>query len=93
MFKLYNKNARIAGACIFEHISHFFLGFLLLTSSIYVFTELLENSLMLAKIDLFKVSSRNTKKRFQTCLKLTIKTQERRQCRRSGVFIVNFKHI
>ena len=27
------------------------------------------------------------------CLKLTIKTLERRHWRRSGVFIVNFKHI
>ena len=25
--------------------------------------------------------------------KLTIKTPERRQCRRSGVFIVNFEHL
>ena len=28
-----------------------------------------------------------------TCSKLTIKTPERRQCRRSCVFIVNFEHI
>ena len=27
------------------------------------------------------------------CTKLTIKTPERRQWRRSGVFIVNFEHI
>ena len=27
------------------------------------------------------------------CLKLTIKAPERRQSRRSSVFIVNFKHI
>ena len=27
------------------------------------------------------------------CLKLTIKTSERRHWRRSGVFIVNFEHI
>ena len=27
------------------------------------------------------------------CSKLTIKTPERRQWRRSGVFIVNFEHI
>ena len=29
----------------------------------------------------------------ETCSKLTIKTPERRQRRRSGVFIVNFEHI
>ena len=28
-----------------------------------------------------------------SCTKLTIKTPERRQWRRSGVFIVNFEHI
>ena len=27
------------------------------------------------------------------CLKLTIKIPERRQWRRSGIFIVNFEHI
>ena len=30
---------------------------------------------------------------FEICSKLTIKTPERRQERRSGVFIVNFKQI
>ena len=29
----------------------------------------------------------------ETCSKLTIKIQERRQWRRSGIFIVNFEHI
>ena len=28
-----------------------------------------------------------------TCSKLTINTQERRQWRRFGVFIVNFEHV
>ena len=32
-------------------------------------------------------------KRCEICSKLTIKTPERRQWRRSGVFIVNFEHI
>ena len=45
-----------------------------------------------AGIYLLKVSNRNTKTRFEICSKLTIKTPERRQWRRSGVF-VNFKHV
>ena len=35
-----------------------------------------------AKIYLFKVNHRNTRKRSETCPKLTIKTPERRQWRR-----------
>ena len=46
-----------------------------------------------AGIYLFKVSSRNTRTRCEICLTLTIKTPELRHWRRSGVFIVNFKHI
>ena len=42
---------------------------------------------------MFKVNNRNTKTRCKICLKLTIKTPEWRQGRRSGVYIVNFKHI
>ena len=41
-------------------------------------------------IYLLKVHNRNTRKK---CSKLTIKTPERRQSRRSGVFVVNFEHI
>ena len=39
-----------------------------------------------------KSINRNTRKRCETCSKLTIKTPERRR-RRSGVFIVNYEHI
>ena len=46
-----------------------------------------------AKIYSFKVNNRNTRKRCEMCSKLTIKTPERRQWLRSGVFIVNFEHI
>ena len=46
-----------------------------------------------AKIYLFKDSNRNTRKRCEICSKLTVKTPEWRQWRRSGVFIVNFKHV
>ena len=38
-----------------------------------------------AKIDLFKVNNRNTRKKCEICSKLPIKTP--------GVFIVNFEHI
>ena len=53
---------------------------------------------------LFEINNRNTKKRCETCSKLTIKTPEWRQCeicskltiktpeqRRSDIFIVNFE--
>ena len=42
---------------------------------------------------MFKVSNRNTKPRCEVCSELTIKTPERRQWLRSGVFIINFEHI
>ena len=41
----------------------------------------------------FKVNNRSTRTRCEICSKLTIKTPERCQCSRFGVFIVNFKHI
>ena len=40
-----------------------------------------------------KVNNRNTRTRCEICSKLTIKTPERRHCRRSSVFIVNLEHI
>ena len=46
-----------------------------------------------AGIHLLKVNNKNTRTRCEICSKLTIKTPERRQWRRSGVFIVNFEHI
>ena len=42
---------------------------------------------------MFKVSYRNSRTRYETCSKLTIKTPERRHWRPSGDFIVNFEHI
>ena len=42
---------------------------------------------------MFKFNNRNTRTRYEICSKLTIKTPERRQWRRSVVFIVNFKRI
>ena len=49
-----------------------------------------------SNIYLFKVKNRNTSKRCKICSNLTIKTSEprqRRQRRRSGVFIVKLEHI
>ena len=43
--------------------------------------------------DMFKVNSRHTRTRYEVCSKLTIKTPERRQWHRPGIFIVNFEHI
>ena len=50
-------------------------------------------SQFLPNIYLFKVNNRNTRKRCEICLKLTIEIPERRHRRRSVVFIVNFEHI
>ena len=42
---------------------------------------------------MFKVNNRDIRVRCKICLKLTIKSPERRHWRRSGVFIANFEHI
>ena len=42
---------------------------------------------------MFKVNNRNTRTNCEICPKLTIKAPDRRQWRRSGVFIVNFEHV
>ena len=46
-----------------------------------------------AGIYLLKVDYRNTGTSKEISSKLTIKTPEWRQLRRSGVFIVNFEHV
>ena len=46
-----------------------------------------------AGIYLLKVNNKNTRTRCEICSKLKIKTPERRQKRRSGVFIVDFEDI
>ena len=38
-------------------------------------------------------NNRNTKKSYEICSKLTLKTPERRHWHCPGVFIVNFDHI
>ena len=42
---------------------------------------------------MFKVSNRNSRTRCELCSKLSIKTPERRQWRRSSIFINNFEYI
>ena len=46
-----------------------------------------------ANIYLFKVKNGNPRKIYESCSKLTVKTPERRQWRRSGVFVFNFEQI
>ena len=46
-----------------------------------------------AGIYLLKLNDRNARIRCEICSKLTIKTTERHNRRRSGVFTVNFEHI
>ena len=46
-----------------------------------------------AGIYLLKVNNRDTRTRCEICSKLTIKTPERRQWRRSGVFNFNLERI
>ena len=46
-----------------------------------------------AGIHMFKVNNSNTRTRCEICSKLTIKTLERRNWCRSGVFIVNIERI
>ena len=44
-------------------------------------------------INMVRVNNKNTNTMCEICSKLTLKKPERRQWRRSGVFIVNFEHI
>ena len=46
-----------------------------------------------AGIHLLKVKNGNLRTSCRICSKSTIKIPERRQWRRSGIFIVNFEHI
>ena len=42
---------------------------------------------------MFKVKNRNNRTSCKICSKLTIKSKEQGQWRRSGVFVVYFEHI
>ena len=50
-----------------------------------------ENTLI--GLGLLNISKRNIKRNFEICLKLTIKTPDRRHWRRSGIFTVSFEQI
>ena len=52
-----------------------------------------EQDLILSRTCPVNIYLKNTWKRYEICLKLTIKTPERRQWRCSGVFVVNFENI
>ena len=56
----------------------------------YYSTKMLTQHL---NVCLFKVNNRKSRKRCEICLKLTIKTPERRHWPRSGVFIINFEQV
>ena len=56
-------------------------------------SKLIHSSYNPAGIYLINVININTRTRCEICSKLTVKTAERCQWRRSGVFIVNFEHI
>ena len=58
-----------------------------------MFDRVLNTPLFPAGNCIFKVNNRNTRTRREICLKLTIKTPERRYWRRSGVFVANFDHM
>ena len=59
----------------------------------HILLEVLEADTPSAGIYLLKVNNGNTRTRCEICSNLTIKMQERRQWRRSGIFIVNFENI
>ena len=71
---------------MFHFFSYYFHHFLEFPRTLCVCLQFRIN------IYLFKVNNRNIRKRWETRSKLTIKTPERGQWRRSGVFIVNFEH-
>ena len=68
-----------------EHISHLFLGFLLLSLNKLMLAEYVLEQTFPTSIYLLKSNNKNTGTRCETCSKLTIKTP--------AVFIVNFEHI
>ena len=70
-----------------------FLQTFAVTACNSVSTNLCIKDICPAGIYLLRVNNRNTRTRCEVCSKLTTKTPEWRQWRRSGVFIVNFEHI
>ena len=54
---------------------------------------IVESRLHPSNVYLFKVNNRNTRKRFEKCSKLTIKTPKQHQWCLSGVFGISFEHF
>ena len=77
----------------FHFLGSFWLQFVESFPIKKLFPELCLFSPFPVDIYLLKVNNKNTRTRCEICSKLTIKTLERRQWRRSGVFMVNFEHI
>ena len=97
MFWVIIKHIRTKASTSFRCLS---LAFLLLTLIIYTLLlgTFLKNTFYSAGNYMFEVNNRNTRTWCEICSKLTIKTPERCQWRRSdwrrsGVFSVNFEHI
>ena len=66
----------------------------ILFQTIFSFLCIIKISTFPAGNHMFKVNSRKTRTKCEVkTIKLTIKTPQRRHWRRSGVFIVKFKHI
>ena len=67
--------------------------FLKIYKTISYLLQVIANGEIPVGIYLLRVNTRNTWTRCEICSKLTITTPDRRQWRRSGVFIVNFEHL
>ena len=67
--------------------------FLKIYKTISYLLQVIGNGEIPVGIYLLRVNTRNTWTRCEICSKLTITTPDRRQWRRSGVFIVNFEHV
>ena len=67
--------------------------FLKIFKTISYLLQVIGNGEIPVGIYLLRVNTRNTWTSCEICSKLTITTPDRRQWRRSGVFIVNFEHV
>ena len=76
---------------LFDYMFFIFHPFVAQYMSITSFISI--SYLFPARIYLFKVGNRNTRRRYEICSKLTKKTPERSQWHHSGVFTVTFEHI
>ena len=88
----FKKNGKGPGTC-FQSIHTLRIGLKNIFHKIVYYLTKFGNETNAANIYFFKINNRNARKRSEICSKLAIKTPERHQWRRSGVFIVNFEHI